>query len=248
MKIVCVMPTHVRSGITTETIRVLKKQTHSVEILIVGDSKLERTVAEKTNCFYIEHSNKPLGEKWQAGIDHARTLNPDAVMICGSDSWLTHRWVETSIPYLIDGCDLVGINMFHACRIYPKKKVRIIRRAYQNNRVNIPMGSGRIFSKDILNKLDWKLFPILKNTGMDIFSFKRVKEHEGKIKIVESKDMKILTIKSTWESINSWKVYVRSNKNRVLSDIKRPRLWLPQHFPGSVEALQRVVKNIKWGD
>lgn len=245
-KIICVMAAHRREGITLETVKMLKNQSHPPKVLIVGDSNCERVVAKKAGCLYIEHSNRPLGKKWQVGVNHAKTLNPDAVMICGSDSWLSPRWVETAIPHLIDGCDLVGINMFHACKIYPKQKVRIIRRSYQNNRVGIPMGSGRIFSKDILNKSNWNIFPVHKNIGMDFFSFQEVKKHKGRIKIVNSDDMKILTIKSTWTSINSWQTYITSNENKIFPDIKHPRLWLLQHFPGSVEALQRVVKNIIW--
>jgi len=245
-KIICIMATHGRPGITTETVKMLQKQTVSVEVLIVGDSGCEPKIAADTGCICLKHKNKPLGKKWQAGVNRARALAPDAVMICGSDSWLTPRWCETAIPFLKKGHDLIGINMFHACKVYPKQKVRIIRRAYQGKRIGIPMGSGRIFSKKILDALDWKIFPINQNSGMDIFSYKKVIKQKGRIRIVHSDDMKILAVKSTWKCINSWNHYIESKKNKEFTDIKEPKVWLNQNFPGSIKALTRVVDNIVW--
>ena len=245
-KIVCIMAAHGRSAITTETVRMLQKQTLPIEVLMVGDSVCEKEIADKTGCIYLEHQNKPLGKKWQAGVDYARTLTPDAVMICGSDSWLSPRWVEVATPHLYGHNDLVGINTFYACKIYPNKKVQIIRRAYKDDRVGKPMGSGRIFSKSILEQLNWCIFPVRKNVGMDSFSVRKIKKHEGIIKIVNLDDMKILAIKSTWDSISSWDSYLKAKNLKIFPDIKHPKVWLNQHFPGSVNALQRVVKNIKW--
>lgn len=246
-KIICVMAAHGRSGITTETIKILQKQTWPIDILMVGDSNIERGIANKTGCMYIQRPNKPLGNKWQEAVYYAKTLDPDALMICGSDSWLSYKWCEIALPFVLyDNQDLVGINMFHACKVYPNEKVRIIRRAYKDRRKNIPMGSGRIFSKKILDKANWHIFPKNKNRAMDINSYRKVKELKGNIKIIESEDMKILTIKSTWESINSWEKYVKSKRNKVLPDIKNPKAWLAKEFPGSIGALTRVVDNILW--
>lgn len=246
-KIVCVMATHGRAGITTETIKMLQKQTHPLEILIVGSSESDKKVAVEHGCHYYNCKNRPLGDKWQNGIKKAKDLNPDAVMICGSDSWVSSGWCQNALLFLKSGFDLVGVNVFYACRVYPNEKVKIIKRGYQGLRVNMPMGTGRMFSKRILNKMQWQLFSTNINTGLDIDSYRKVVAKKGSIKIIpESNNVKLLTIKSTWESINSWETYIKSKKNKKFPDIEKPKKWLKECFPESIEALERVVENVMW--
>lgn len=244
-KVVCVMPTHRRESITTETLKMLKNQTMLIEILVVGDSDTEKKVAQNCGCHYIEHENKPLSKKWQAGIAAAKKMNPDAIMICGSDSWITPKWCEIVFPYTRVH-DLVGINNFYACRAYPKKKVNIIHREYKGHRSNLPVGSGRMFSKRILEKVDWVIYPGSKNKALDSQSYRTIMKHKAKILTLPDKELKVLAIKSTWDSLNSWERYIASTNNIRHPDVENPKKWLENNFPGSIESLNRVVSDLKW--
>jgi len=244
-KIVCVMATYKRETITEETLKMLKKQSVPIDVVVVGSSSSDKEVAKKCGCIYVNHDNKPLSQKWQAGIDKSRELSPDAVMVCGSDSWLSSNWCELIYPYTTK-FDLVGVNNFYACKAYPKEKMKIIHRRYKGSRRNFPVGSGRMFSKKILDKVNWNIYPGSKNSGLDAQSYNVIKTNGGSIKSLNDKNLKVLAIKSVWESLNPWKKYIRSNKNIQEPDIENPKEWLSTNFTGSVEALNRIVKNLEW--
>lgn len=245
LKIVCVIPAHGRKNITIETLQMLKKQSMPIEILVVGDSSAEKEVAQNCGCHYIEHTNKPLSKKWQAGVTAAKKMDPDAIMVCGSDSWLTPKWCEIVFPYTKTH-DLVGINHFYACKAFPEEAVKIINREYKGRRANLPVGSGRMFSKRILEKIDWTIYPGNQNRSLDGVSYRNVMKHNGKILVLPDKELKVLAIKSTWDSLNSWEKYINSNNNIRHPDIENPKKWLETNFPNSIEALNRVVSNLKW--
>lgn len=245
IKIVCIVVTHNRQKITTETINMLKKQTIPIQIILVGDQEPDKEVAIQTGVVYVNHVNLPLGKKWQSGVNKAREFNPDGIMICGSDSWISPHWVESAKPFL-SNYNLIGINRFNACKIVPNEKVIIIRRAYKSNRSMIPIGSGRIFSKDLLDKVDWKIFAEGKNVCLDMHTMLKTRNFCN-IKICnEIEQMQVLSIKSTWDSLSSWDMYVKSTKLQHFPNIKKPKRWLQINFPGSIQAFAKVIENIVW--
>jgi len=244
-RIICVMAIHRRKSITIETLKMLKNQTMPIDILVVGDSNKEHEIAKLCDCFYLEYKNKPLSEKWQQGILAARKLDPEAIMICGSDSWLTKDWCEVLFPHTRKS-DLVGINNFYACKAYPNQKVKIIHREYQGHRKNLPVGSGRMFSRSILDNLNWIIYPKKINRALDSQAHRILKSKKAKISVIKNDKLKVLAVKSIWESLNSWEKYIKSNKNIKHPDIMDPKSWLDDNFPGSVDALTRVMPNVKW--
>jgi len=239
------MAAHGRKDITTKTIRRLQRQKYELtDIVLVGDSIIERDIAKKTDCKYVSHSNMPLSDKWQAGVDFARELNPDSIVICGSDSWYTNNWIKRCAKHITEGYDLVGTIFFNTCKAYPNEKLRIIQRRYVGKRALEPVGSGRAISARILDKFNWKLFPVGLKSGLDKPSYDKIVEYGGKIKIVNH-DIKGLGIKSTWDTLNPWKDNFRSKPPiRIIKEFSNPENWLDRFFDRAVKDLIDIIPKI----
>jgi hypothetical protein len=153
------MPIYQRPEITLATIDLLKRQTYPLSrIIVVGSCDLDKRTAKKANVEYFHHRNNPLSDKWQFGVTQAKRYKPDAVLINGSDSWLTTNWCEKLGKFIEDGHHLVGKTTWHQCRVNPNKELLILQRFQALHRED-PIGAGRLFSEEILNAMNWRLFP-----------------------------------------------------------------------------------------
>jgi hypothetical protein len=216
--------------------------------VLVGDSDIEEGIAEMLDCTYVEHPNMPLSNKWQAGVKRARDFDPNAIMICGSDSWHTRNWLQVSIKQLKKGFDLVGTTFFYTCRAYPGKELKIVQRRYVGKRALEPVGSGRVISKRILDKFDWKLFPDGKKSGLDKPSYDKLIRYGGRVSIVYQ-DIKVIGIKSTWDTLNPWKETFKSKGPvRFLKKINKPKRFLKVYFDRAVYDLLEVVPTLIIGE
>jgi len=245
IKIVCVMAAHRREKITTKTIQRLHRQQHKLDdIVLIGDSKIEKNVAKKTGCKYVTYHNTPLSDKWQAGVDYARKLKPDAIMICGSDSWHTNNWTKRCATLISKGFDLVGTTFFYTCKSYPNKELRIVARRYVGKRAVEPVGSGRIISSRILDEFDWQLFPKGLRSGLDKPSYDKILDYGGKVEIIYH-DIKVMGIKSNWDTLNPWKDNFRSRLPvRFLNEVENPKIWLKRNFDEAVKDLVDVTPKL----
>ena len=241
-KIACLLPVYRRPEITIATINYLKKQTHPVEIFIVGDSYIEEDIANDTNVNFIKHPNLPLSKKMQYGINQIRKYNPDGILICGSDSWITTTWVEKFCPYL-NKYDLIGKSVFYTLEVNKNSNARILGRGY--NQIWAPVGTGRIISKRILDKIDWKAYIGIKNTGLDTLCLKNITKAGGRLKVfieTQHPDEIVLSLKSnSWDVLTPFEKIKKSKNLRKLPDIENINLWLKRFFPGQIEELKKIV-------
>ena len=61
-----------------------------ISTVVVGsEGKESEELTSPFGVEYIEHKNRPLSEKWEAGIRHTRSMDPDAVIILGSDNFIS---------------------------------------------------------------------------------------------------------------------------------------------------------------
>jgi len=246
LKIIAIMAAHRREKITIKSIERLRRQNYEInEIVVVGDSSIEQMVAQKTGCKYVSHANMPLSDKWQAGVDYAKNLSADAIMICGSDSWYTNNWIKRCAKSINQGFDLVGTVFFHTCKAYPNQKLRIIQRRYVGRRAQEPVGGGRVISARILNKFNWKLFPVGLKSGLDKPSYDKIVEYGGKIELINN-DIKGLGIKSTWDTLNPWKDDFKTKPPiRFIREIDNPKEWLNKFFDSAAKDLMNIIPNIR---
>jgi hypothetical protein len=247
LNIFCVMAIHQRENVTIETIELLKKQTYPLEnIILIGDSDIEKNIALKTNCLYKHSDNYPLGSKWQSGIMMAKSFNPDAILICGSDDWLTPNWCEICKDYIDYGYDLVGKNNFFIANILPQEPVVIVQRGYRGfEKLKVPIGAGRLISKKILDAMNWQFFNRKINKGLDRCSYTNTLKKNGNIKLLnEIAELKIMSIKSSWPVLDTFDVLNQKSNLRKYNNINNSKEWLETYFPESIAAIKRIVPDV----
>ncbi len=129
----------------------------ALEILVCGsEGKASQDLAESHGAYYIEYENQPLGAKWNATVRAAQDLDPDAVMVLGSDNFcndaLFRAWatgVETAeYQGILDG------YQYHVA-----SGTLIHWHGYRSaHRTGEPLGSARCFSRSLLERTNWTLW------------------------------------------------------------------------------------------
>lgn len=243
MKVFCVFPAHRRAPITVETIRMLDRQTVKPRVILVGDSSVEADIAAKTGCEYIQYPNRPLASKWQAGIWRTGDLGADAILIIGSDTWLTPNWIETYL-HRLDKFDVVGCSEWHILQL-ERKSLKVARRGYRGPRASEPCGLGRMYSRRALQKMSWVLYKERKNKHVDGVAMRRAQMTGCSIGVINRPGVLALEVKcAQWKMMHGLDGL---HENRNLAhhpDIVNPEGWLRDNFPGSPGAINRLRRQV----
>lgn len=207
-RIVAVMPVSGREELFPITIKRLYQQEGvDMEVVCVGETDNEAQIATDSGALFYVEEWSTLGEKWQEGIDWARHLNPDAIMIVGSGNWFTNGWVKTLYPYL-DDYDMVGSESMYVYQIRQNDQVMIHWGGYHtNSRKGDMLGAGRLLSRRILDKVDWRIYNTSLNSGLDRSIDRTLRRHGAKTLTLPQGDEMILKVGSyKWKNINSFGV------------------------------------------
>lgn len=242
MKIVCVFPTHRRKAITLETIRMLRKQTVVPHVILVGDSHIEAEIAERAKVEYVQHPNFPLSIKWQAGIERAAQRKPDAVLIIGSDTFLSPKWCEQHVKHF-DTFDVVGSPSWHVMHL-TKDTMRIIKCSYEGVRADQPCGQGRLFSSKAMRAMEWVLFPGRKHGRIDTMSLRRARLSGCKIASMELGEVALTIKSSAWIMKHSFAQFMAAKGLVRHPDVSNPGSFLKLHLPGAWSSIVRLRKRM----
>jgi hypothetical protein len=121
---------------------------------------------------YAEASNSPLSNKWQAGLDEAAPES-DAVMLLGSDDFVTAGIIRAAAAAMERGVDVWGLSDFRFLAAGP-------RACYwpgytpESGRVGEPMGACRTFRRGTLAILGDTLWPDGLERGLDGACWQRI--------------------------------------------------------------------------
>jgi hypothetical protein len=141
--------------------------------------------------------NNPLGKKWQLGVDKARELGANPVIICGSDDFLSTGFVRSATK-LSGYHDFI---FFDNWWIYEPKRDKSYYLRYNMFKYDKPpLGSGRTYSKRLLDRHDWKIFNSEIDWHLDNWSWEN-KDFEDRL-FPNPDGMNILAVKGCWESMN----------------------------------------------
>ncbi len=243
-KIVGVMALHRREKIAAMSIeRLQERQCLPVEMVVVGDSEVEQKVAADTGAHYVQISNWPLSNKWQAGIEKARELDPDGVLIMGSDDWITDGWLAQAIKCIeTQDVDLVGKMEWEICDVRPEKTV-ILHQEFIDGRRTRPIGAGRLFRRQILDRINWELFPHGINRGLDLASFQSIKSVGGTWRLMKGeRSPRLLLIRADWACCNPWKKLTGGLEGISSSrTVPHPERWINKFYPDGWEKLRSLL-------
>ena len=144
--------------------RALKKELKDVmnlELVAVGsEGEKSQNICEENEFNYFEYKNQPMSEKWNFGLQMTKKINPDAVVIVGSDDLIDTNLLKFYDQKLKQGYMMVGIKDFY---IYDSEKRKLAYwRGYGElndaHRMNETIGLARCLSRTLLDKLDFNIW------------------------------------------------------------------------------------------
>jgi hypothetical protein len=215
---VVVMATHQRVEITRKNIQLLLKQECKI-VLVVSDAKESAYYYEMfpqiTVCF---KPNNPLGAKWQYGVDNARELNPNPLIICGSDDILSKDFIKKVVLKMSQGWDMIGLTEWYT---FDEVNNKFYKMKYKGVNEFTPIGSGKCISKSLLEKMKYILFEMNANRKLDDMTFSKAKIHRAKIFL--NGDLFVMAVKGNWPVLNSVKAYL-TGKNVSAVEVKEEEI------------------------
>jgi hypothetical protein len=105
---------------------------------------------------YIEVPNEPLDAKYDFGFRYARRFDPAGVALVGSDDFITSDYFCWAEGEIIRGHDMCG---FLDCYMVDCQTQRLFYwGGYTGEREGDSLGSGRVFSREYLERCKWRPF------------------------------------------------------------------------------------------
>lgn len=194
-----------------------------IRVLAVGSEEEEsRKASETYDVKYVEASNEPLNEKWQAAADALREETFDAAIIIGSDDFLSPSLFKRYAELYKEGANVVGFIDGHFYNTATKEM--LFWKGYGGpkkqlgmpERVGESIGMGRMLSRDVLERLDFEVWSGESiNKGLDL----RMRQNLAKIGFlhVEYEEMNVGSFK---KAIPHAIVTLKSGSEHMLLDIK----------------------------
>lgn len=166
--------------------------------MVVSEKEEKKQFLSKNypNTYILLAENKPLGLKWQKGVDVARNLEANPLIILGSDDVLMPGFVENAIK-LLSKYDFIGLKRFY---VKHAKKLYTI-----DYKPAMPIGGGRVYSAKMLDAIKWKLFNPGLNKHLDDFGFDAAIKSGLKILLVsdiKNHGLELVALKGNWPMMN----------------------------------------------
>lgn len=230
MRTVAVIPVKGRLPLLKYTIQRLYNKNGVHKVICVGDTLDEKTVCEYNGAEFVTFPNDPLGKKWNRGFQAAKAHDPDAVLFVGSSDWVSDNWLNYIQPYIEAGADLVGKPDFYLLDISDILRFCHWTGYDQVERMKEPIGIGRVLSRKILDRMDWKPIADDLNNSIDYSMYKRILALDGKCELLKTKDIQSLSISTNrWPNKHKFNDHY-SNKlpSLRMADFGK---WLDEKFP-----------------
>lgn len=195
MNPVVIMAMHQRHSLVEINLRLLSEQ--KCQIVVVASLADDFVFLRSLNIPHLQivpHPNEPLGAKWQSGVDQCKILRANPLITLGSDDYLSQNFIEKACQ-LSQKHDLVYFTRWY---IYDQNTGQSYYLRYKNI---FPLGSGRVFSGQFLDKINWKLYDSSLNIHLDDYIFNNLKGDDSVL--INPEEMELLSIKGKHESMNS---------------------------------------------
>lgn len=236
MKVIAVIPVHGRGQLLKYTIKRLLEKNGCIEVICVGQGLYDKQVCVNAGAVWVEHANKPLGKKWNAGFLKARILKPDACLFVGSSDWLSDNWIDEMAPHL-SGHGMVGTPGCHFADFRPEGTRLVYWPGYATGlpnakrsaeRANEPIGIGRMISAECLDAMKWKPIDDALDNSIDWSMFNRVQQAGYTVGMVHPNAHALSISCNLWSN----KHYFEHHWRNVLPSVRMdPEPFLSDHFP-----------------
>jgi hypothetical protein len=167
----------------------------------------------------------------------------------GSSDWISDTWCERMMKEMNNkNCDMLGkrrcafldtdesgAKRIHIWNGYAKEVV------FGIDRVQEPIGIGRLISRRILDKMDWNLYNPTQNNSMDRFSYDQVLKFTGNVNFIEDRNHDIMSVSLSFPHLwrNKHK-YEGTVGNATIIATNAISSWLKKYFPNGEGDLNEV--------
>jgi hypothetical protein len=156
-----------------------------VAVLSEDDIEGMAPVLKAVGANWCIAANKPVSWKWQRGLDYARTFNPDAVCILGSDDFATPAYWSAALDAVQAGSEGVGPDSVWMLDSESGDLGRWQGPQKDADGMRYPCGAGRVFSRDLLDRLGWMLWPFRADIALDAGSWDVIRSRQGTLANLE---------------------------------------------------------------
>lgn len=215
-EIAVVISMHERNWIVEKNVDILNQSNLDLCIVIICSLTEDYVFCKKltnkyNNVYYYKTENNFIGCKWQCGFLYAKLLNPNYVIITGSDDLLLPTFIKTLYNETLENdCDLCGVRNWS---IYNEENDTLYDCNYTSKFGNneLLLGAGRIYSAKLLNRFNWNVHEHLRDKCLDDLGFYMSKIHDGKIKTLYI-DYGLISYKGNWDTMNSFDKILEASK------------------------------------
>ena len=210
-----VIAMHERNWMVEKNVNILNKCGLNICIILIssldGDYGFCKKLSKKhKNVYYYKTKNNFIGCKWQIGFLYAKLLNPNYVIITGSDDILLPSFINTIYNECVNNdYDLCGVRNWS---IYHEQSGLLYdfnyTSAFGSN--ELLLGAGRIYSSRILNRFNWNVHEHTKDKYLDSLGFYMCKMHNAKIGCLNIPGL--ISYKGNWECMNDFKKLIKVSK------------------------------------
>lgn len=175
MKIVVLTAMHARHELNKifamAMVRLKKEFDIDTVSVITHNDNINAEICKENGILYTFSKNKPVSNKFNAGLEACRHLEWDYVMILGSDDIPSNSMIN--LHYLGDGHDFIAVSDMWFWGLNPKRAGwdKFYYWAAGSSRI----GAGRTISRRVVEACDYRLWPDGYNAGLDSQSAKRIK-------------------------------------------------------------------------
>lgn len=219
-------------------VKKFKKNSIKLMPILISDDKKIKEISSNNHIKCLNYKNEPLSEKWNYGIYYFKEKKVDAIIILGSDNFISFDSIKVYKNTLLDEkIDVLGFRDIYYW--HKEMSCGFYHRGYTIDRVGEPIGAGRMLKKSALDKMQWRPWNKEKNVGLDSCLNKRINNEKLRQHVVSLKQEKIwiADIKGAGESITKFSNIVNLSKN--LSKIKKDYLsqYNDENFKKWIEAI-----------
>ena len=162
------VPMYGRHDVTLKNLHLLTFQNYSDTHIIViysndEDEKFCKTLSHYKNIYPIRVENKPLSKKYQFGAEFGKIFYPHGIIINGSDDFLSLNFASVIYDkFKSDEGSYFGSNFWYVGDV----DAMLLYKFTYNDSMRV-VGCGRSFKYTLLNTLNWQVFPLNRNSGID---------------------------------------------------------------------------------
>ena len=177
-------------------------------VLSPEDQSVMGPICDALGVRWKTYRNKPVSAKWQVGVGFVREVYADvsAVMIAGSDDFLSGAYMAFTAGLVRDGWSL-GFGPDRCWMLDSATgRLGLWRRPYDPGIPGITAGAGRVFTRELLDRVGWRLWTRDQNRALDTLCSKRLRALGYRLDAVgmtDRGDRAVIDVK-TAENIHRW--------------------------------------------